>query len=205
MRLLYSDGGLLGWHSPLIAPTQAPAGDLVAECHVTGSLEGRSLKRLLFYETVRERLIEKMRKEAHVDEESLEPLAEVHREYCHAVSSRGYFRTRIAVERLSEGTFLMTMENHPLYYSPDSLPEVQLTVPHERLRSLVINEDDMLSTDQASSYIFFVRTGCPTGEETLIQLRDHSCSNLWVEGFLAEAETARTHTSIPSYLSRRAF
>jgi len=70
----------------------------MAECHVTGSVEGRRLKRLLFNETVRERIIEKLG--PHVNEESLELLAEVHREYCQVVKTRGYFRTRIALERL---------------------------------------------------------------------------------------------------------
>jgi len=144
LRLLYSDGGLLGWHSPLIAPSLAPAGELVAECHITGNIEGQSLKRLLFNETVRERIIEKLRLETHVNDESLEQLGEVHREFCQVVKTRGYFRTRIALERLHEGTFRMSMDNEPLYYSVESLPEAHLAVPHERLRSLVIDEDGML-------------------------------------------------------------
>ena len=78
-----------------------------------------------------------------------------------------------------QGQYLMTWESDKVKYSnvvdSEDLPESSLIVPHERLRSLVISPDGVLSTQDSSSYLFLLTEPDNNSSPALfLKLLDHS-------------------------------
>ena len=94
--------------------------------------------------------------------------------------------------------FLMQWTNEKVHYQnaieSETLPEVTLTIPHDRIRTLIINDEGLLSTENGSSYFYFVRSDWKDAD-TLIKLYDNSCNSILDEvfpkHFLKAAETTR--------------
>ena len=59
-----------------------------------------------------------------------------------------------------QGQYMMTWESEEVAYGnvveSEELPEITLTVPHDRLRSVTIDENGVMSTKDGSSYLFLL-------------------------------------------------
>ena len=78
--------------------------------------------------------------------------------YCFEISLRtqgkpaGLMRTKMQLRELTDeqGQYMMTWESEEVAYGKvvegEELPEVTLTVPHERLRLVTIDENGVIST-----------------------------------------------------------
>jgi hypothetical protein len=58
----------------------------------------------------------------------------------------------------------------------EELPKVTLSVPHDRIRTLVIDENQLITTSQGSSFLYFVRAADqqPSHESSLFKLYEPS-------------------------------
>jgi len=114
-------------------------------------------------------------------------------------------------EESDDQSYLMQWESQPLHYEKhiisEDLPKVTLTVPHERARTLIINKQGLLSTEDSSSFVYFMRVD-PSGisDPVFIKVLDASSfesplDNLIPNLFLRDAEKAIQFMPMHSYLS----
>jgi hypothetical protein len=172
MRIVYKDDGLCGWHSPVLTSRTLSgsrplwAYPLVGQVVITHSgKKGLAVHESFSY--LMRQLYEsnRMLNPHLVTEDQALALSDLFARYRHEICQRkpsGLMRTKMQLRELTDeqGQYMMTWESEEVGYGKavesEELPEVTLTVPHERLRQVSIDENGVMSTKEGSSYLFLL-------------------------------------------------
>jgi hypothetical protein len=65
-------------------------------------------------------------------------------------------KTQIRIMKINDEEYMMQWENQDASEIFEGIKDVTLTCPHERLRSLKIDENGMLSTSYSSSFFYYI-------------------------------------------------
>lgn len=172
MRIVYKDDGLCGWHSPVLTSKTLSGSrplwtyPLVGQVVITHSGK-KSLAVHDSFSYLLRQLYEsnRMLNPQLVSEDQAKAMSDLFARYCIEIchgKPTHLMRTKMQLRDLTDEQvqYMMTWESEEVAYGKavesEELPEVTLTVPHDRLRQVTIDESGAVSTKDGSSYLFLL-------------------------------------------------